>query len=110
MNLISTTTTHTLHYSYRHTTVCLRLLVREVAHGPGQVVSGHARGTGKAVGHPAVLVSQNTAFHWHVGQRGVLRVMTEHQGKRGLVDRFVKAGEGLPRMNWAELGHCQVTV
>lgn len=93
----------------RDAAVGLRLLVGEVAHGPGQVVGGHAWRSGEAVGHPAVLVRQRAALHGHVGERGVLRVVAQGEGERGLVDGLVEAGEGLPGVDGTELGHRQVT-
>lgn len=92
----------------RHAAVALRFLVGEVAHGPGQVVGGHAGRPAEAVGHPAVLVWQRAALHGHVGQRGVLRVVAHGEGERGLVDGLVEAGEGLPGVDGTELSHCQV--
>lgn len=93
--------------THRHAAAGLRLPVGEVADGPGQVVGGHAGRPGEAVGHPAVLV-RPAAVHRHVGQRRVLRVVAEAQGEGGLVDGLVEAGEGLPGVDRAELGHCQV--
>lgn len=60
------------------------------------------------VGHPAVFVRQRAALHGHVGQRGVLRVVAEREGERGLVDGLVEAGEGLPGVDRTELSHRQV--
>lgn len=91
-----------------HAVVGLRLLVGEVADGPGHVVRGHSRRAGEAIGHPAVLLGQRAAFHGHVGQRRVLRVVVEGEGERGLVDGLVEAGEGLPGVGRTELGHRQV--
>lgn len=95
--------------SHRHAVVALRLPVGEVAHGPGQVVGGHARRAGEAVGQPAVLVRRRGALHGHVGQRGVLGVVAEGERERGLVDGLVEAGEGLAGVGGTELGHRQVT-
>lgn len=94
--------------THRYAAVRLRLSVGEVANSPGQVVRRHARRPGKVIGHPAVLVRQRAALHRHVGQRGVLGVVAEAEGERGLVDGLVEAGEGLPGVDRAELGHCQV--
>lgn len=95
--------------THRHAAVGLRLSVGEVTDGPGQVVRGHARRAGEAIGHPAVLVRQRAALDGHVGQRGVLRVVAEGEGERGLVDGLVEAGEGLPGVDRTELSHRQVT-
>lgn len=92
----------------RDAAVRLRLPVGEVADGPGQIVRGHARRAGEAGGHPAVLVRQRAGLHRHVGQRRVLQVVTEAQGERGLVDRLVEAGEGLPGVDRTELSHRQI--
>ncbi len=95
--------------THRHTAVSLRLPVGEVADGPGQVVRGHAGRAGEAIGHPAVFVRQQAALDGHVGQRGVLRVVVECEGERGLVDGLVEAWEGLPGVDRTELSHRQVT-
>lgn len=92
----------------RDAAVRLRLLVGEVADGPGQVVRGHAWSPGEAVRYPAVFVRQRAGLHGHVGQRRVLQVVAETQGERGLVDRLVKAGEGLPGVYRTELSHRQM--
>lgn len=42
----------------RYTAVRLSFSVGEVADSPGQVVRGHAGRSGKAIGHPAILVGQ----------------------------------------------------
>lgn len=93
-----------------HAAVRLRLSVGEVANSPGQVVRGHARRPGKVIGQPAVLIRQRAALHRHVGQRGVLWVVAEGEGECGLVDRFIKAGEGLPGVDRTELSYCQVAM
>jgi len=93
--------------THRHAVVGLRLPVGEVAHRPGHVVRGHARRTREAVGHAAVLV-RRAALQRHVSQAGVLRVVAQRQGERGLVGRLVEAREGLPRVDGTELGHRQV--
>lgn len=94
--------------THRHAAVRLRLSVGEVADSPGQVVRGHAGRAGEAIGHPAVFVRQPAALDRHVGQRGVLRVVAEGEGERGLVDGLVEAGEGLPGVDRTELSHRQV--
>lgn len=94
--------------THRHAALCARLPVGEVAHGPGQVVGGHAGRAGEAVGHPAVLVRQHAALDGHVGEGGVLGVVAEAEREGGLVDGLVEAGEGLPGVDRAELGHGQV--
>lgn len=93
----------------RDAALCRGLLVGEVAHSPGQVVGRHPRGSGKVIGHPAIFLG-HSPLHRHVGQRGVLLVVTQGQGERGLVDGLVKTGEGLPGVDGTELGHSQVTV
>lgn len=95
--------------THRDAAVGLRLSVGEVADGPRQVVRGHAGRAGEAIGHPAVFVRQRAALDGHVGQRGVLRVVVEGEGERGLVDGLVEAREGLPGVDRAELSHRQVT-
>lgn len=94
--------------THRYPAIGLRLSVGEVAHGPGQVVGGHARRPGEAIGQPAVFVRQRAALHRHVGERGVLSVMAEGERERGLVDGLVETREGLPGVDRTELGHCQV--
>lgn len=94
--------------THRHARVAVRLSVGEVADGPGQVVGGHARRAGEAAAAPAVHLRLPAALHRHVGQRGVLRVVAQRQRKGGLVERLVEAGEGLPGVGGAELGHRQV--
>ena len=96
--------------TYRHAALCSCLSVGEVADGPGQVVGGHARRAGEALGHPAVLVHRRAAVHRHVGQGRVLGVVAEAEGEGGLVDGLVEAGEGLAGVDRTELGHRQVAV
>lgn len=84
------------------------LSVGEVAHGPGQVVGGHAWRASEAAAAPAVHLRLPAALHRHVGQRRVLRVVAQRQREGGLVERLVEAGEGLAGVGGAELGHRQV--
>lgn len=95
--------------THRHAGLAVRLPVGEVADGPGQVVGGHARRAGEAAAAPALhLLRRPAALQRHVGQRGVLRVVTQRQREGGLVQRLVQAGEGLAGVGGAELGHGQV--
>lgn len=94
--------------THRHARVAVGLSVGKVAHGPGQVVGGHARRASEAAAAPAVHLRLPAALHRHVGQRRVLQVVAQRQREGGLVERLVEAGEGLAGVGGAELGHRQV--
>ncbi len=86
--------TVSLKATHHNSTFCNCFSVGEVAHGPGQVVRGHAGRPGEMVGHPSVLVRRR-GLHWHVRQRLIRALVFYTHSECGFIDGLVETREGL---------------
>ncbi len=84
--------------THHNSTVCNCFSVGEVAHGPGQVVRGHAGRPEKwLVTHPSS--SDVEALHWHVRQRLIRALVFQTHSECGFIDGLVETREGLSSMS-----------
>ena len=93
--------------TYQNSAIREGLLIGEVAHRPGQVVRGHARGPGEVVRHPPVVIGDGV-LHGHVGEGQVRGFVLQTNPEGGLVDGLVKTREGFSGVGRGKLSHRKI--